>query len=72
LDLTCMLIVTQSIVGLAPALGLLETRKRAQTLKIIVRGIVSRNGQATDEELQVLSRAYRRLTETARGEGAGL
>ena len=67
-----MLIVSQSIVGLAPALGLSETKKRAQTLKIIVRGIVGRNGQATDEELHVLSRAYRRLADAAREEGAGL
>jgi hypothetical protein len=68
-DLTCMLIVAQSITGLAPALGLTGTRKRALTLQIVVRGILTR-GKATAEELGVLARAYDRLTATARQEGA--
>lgn len=70
LNLTCMLIVIQSIVGLAPALGLSETKKRAQTLKMVMRGIATRDGLATGEELGVLTRAYGRLTAAAREEGA--
>jgi hypothetical protein len=70
LDLTCMLIVIRSIVGLAPALGLPETKKRAQTLQIVMRGIAARNGTATGEELGVMTRSYRRLTAAARDEGA--
>lgn len=69
-DLTCMLIMAQSITGLAPTLGLSETKKRAQTLQIFVRAIIARDGLPTDQELDVLSRAYDRLTTAAREEGA--
>jgi len=68
-DLICIQTITQSIAGLAPALHLSETEKRARTMLIFARSMIAHDGIATVEERDVLGRAFDRLIAAAADEG---